>query len=427
MNSYDEYFIYNGSQLVCEGVPLAELARQYATPLYVYTERGFRTRYRELDRALEGVDHLICYSIKSNSNLSILRIMRESGSGMDVVSGGEIFRALKAGTKPEGIVYAGVGKSEEEIAYALETGILMFNCESFPEIGAIDAVARRNGKTADISVRVNPDVDANTHHYITTGKKENKFGIAIDALRRNLRMIGECRSVRLRGLHAHIGSQIVEIAPFIDAVDKLTGLAMELRAGGFADIGYINLGGGFGIRYRDEEFFPVTQWSEEIKRRIAPTGLKLIVEPGRYLSGNNGVLLVRILYKKTTDKKTFIITDGAMNDLIRPSLYGAYQEILNCTKQEGTELVDVVGPICESGDFFAKDRVMGVSEQNDFLAIMSAGAYGMSMASRYNSRRLPSEVLVTSDGRHRLIRKRESYDDMVQAELVGNLIDKSTS
>lgn len=424
MNSYDEYFKYNGSQLVCEGVPLAELARRYGTPLYVYTERGFRTKYREIDGALDGVDHLICYSIKSNSNIHILDIMREMGSGMDVVSGGEIYRALKAGIAPERIVYAGVGKSEDEIAYALDAGILMFNCESFPEIEAIDAVARGKGQTADIAVRVNPDVEANTHHYITTGKKENKFGIGIDALKRSSRTILERRGVRLRGVHAHIGSQILEVAPFVHAMDKLIGLALELKASGFTELDYVNLGGGFGIRYRDEEFFPVDEWAREIKKRIARTGLKLIVEPGRYLSGNNGVLLVKVLYRKTAEEKTFIVTDGAMNDLIRPSLYGAYQEILNCTRREGTELVDVVGPICESGDFFAKDRVMGVSEQNDFLAVMSAGAYGMAMASHYNSRRLPAEVLVAADGSHRLIRNRESYDDMVRAELAGNLIDK---
>jgi diaminopimelate decarboxylase len=418
MNSYGDYFRYNGSELRCEGVALKHAAVEFGTPLYVYTERGFRDRYLELDRALSGLDRLICYSVKSNSNMHILRLMASLGSGMDVVSGGEIYRALKAGVSPSKIVYAGVGKSAEEIEYALDSRILMFNCESFQEIGQISRIALEKNTVADIAVRVNPDVVANTHHYITTGKKENKFGISAGYLMERLGDLAALKGVRLRGLHSHIGSQITETGPFIAAVEILAGLTEKLRRAGFDGMEYVNLGGGFGIRYKDEESFPVDVWAAEIAKMVAPLKARLIIEPGRYLSGNNGVLLATVLYKKQSGGKTFLVTDAAMNDLIRPSLYGAYQEILNCERREGTETVDVVGPICESGDFFAKDRDLPASEQGDVLSVMSAGAYGMSMASRYNSRRLPAEVLITADGGCRLIRARDTFDDLIRNELV---------
>ncbi len=417
MNSYSDYFRYNGNELKCDGVALKKIAGDFGTPVYVYTERGFRERYLELEHALEGLNPLICFSVKSNSNVNILRIMAELGSGMDVVSGGEIYRALTAGVMPSKIVYAGVGKSSEEIAYALDKRILMFNCESFPEIGEISRISLEKKLTADIAVRVNPDVDANTHHYITTGKKENKFGISIDLLMENLDFIKGLGGVRLRGLHSHIGSQITEAEPFIAAMDKLLEVISRLRKQGFQDLDYLNLGGGLGIQYKDEVFFPVAEWADELKKRMGHLELKLIIEPGRYISGNNGVLLAKVLYKKRSGGKTFLITDAAMNDLIRPSLYGAYQEIQNCEKRNGCEVVDVVGPICESGDFFAKEREMTASQQGDCLAVMSAGAYGMSMASRYNTRRLPAEVLVTTDGRCLQIRARDTYEDMVRNEV----------
>ncbi|MGV7929432.1 MAG: diaminopimelate decarboxylase [Spirochaetota bacterium] len=417
MNSYDDYFSYNGNELMCEGLPLRGIGQQYGTPLYVYTERGFRERYREIDEALAGVPHLICYSIKSNSNINILRTMAEMGSGMDVVSGGEIRRALAAGVDPGRIVFAGVGKTDEEISEAIDGKILMFNCESFEEMGRIDGIARAKKAVADISIRVNPDVAANTHHYITTGKKENKFGIAIDQLVERGPFIKGLAGVRLIGIHCHIGSQIVDMQPFVAALDRLLSLIGELKKVGFSDLAHINLGGGLGIRYKDEDFFPIAEWADEVTKRVSASGLKLIIEPGRYISGNNGVLLVRLLYKKRSGQKVFLITDGGMNDLIRPSLYSAFQNVFNCVRRDTIEVADVVGPICESGDFFAKDREMTLSEQGDYLAVMSAGAYGMSMASRYNTRRLPAEVMVGADGTTRLIRRRESYDDIMAPEL----------
>ncbi|TAL32714.1 MAG: diaminopimelate decarboxylase [Spirochaetes bacterium] len=418
MNSFGEYFTYRGSELVCEGVALRTVAAEFGSPLYVYTERGFVERFQEIDRAFSGMEHLICYSIKSNPNINLLKIMTAHGSGMDVVSGGEIYRALAAGADPRKIVFAGVGKTDEEIGYALDTGILMFNCESMLEIGEINRIALGKNMIADIAIRINPDVDANTHQYITTGKKENKFGIAIEHLKENLDALKGFTGVRLRGIHAHIGSQIARVEPFIDALDRQIVLIGELRGLGFDSIENINLGGGFGIRYKDEESFPVERLAGEIGKRIAPLGLRLIVEPGRYLSGNNGVLIVKVLYKKKSGGKTFLITDGAMNDLIRPSLYNAYQHILNCVLREGTEKADVVGPVCESGDFFAKDREVSLTGQGDYLAVMSAGAYGMSMASRYNSRRLPAEALIMPDGRARLIRARDLYEDLIAQERV---------
>lgn len=416
MNSFDDYFKYNGENLTCEGAVLADIAEEYGTPLYCYTERGFRERYDEIDRELAGIEHLICYSIKSNSNINILKIMCGMGAGMDVVSGGEIYRARAAGVPPEKIVYAGVGKTGAEIAYALDTGVHMLNCESFPEIDAIHTIAAGKKKVADIAIRVNPDVDANTHHYITTGKKENKFGIGIETLLEHRDFFGSRSGVNLRGIHCHIGSQISEVRPFIDALDRVIALIGELKKSGFAGIDTVNLGGGFGIRYGDEDFFPMKEWAAEVTRRLRPLEMRLIIEPGRYLCGNNGVLLVKVLYKKRSGEKTFLITDGAMNDLIRPSLYGAFQNCFNCRQRNGVETVDVVGPVCESGDFFAKDRDISISEEGDYLAVMSAGAYGMSMASRYNSRPLPAEVLVRPDGSRRLIRTRESYDELIRNE-----------
>jgi diaminopimelate decarboxylase len=293
----------------------------------------------------------------------------------------------------------------------------MFNCESFEEMERIDDIARAKKTVADISIRVNPDVDANTHHYITTGRKEDKFGIAIDELLERRASIKGLAGVRLIGMHSHIGSQIVDMQPFVAALDRMLSLIDDLKGSGFADLAYINLGGGMGIRYRDEEFFPIVDWAEEVKKRVSAAGLKLILEPGRYISGNNGVLLVRLLYKKVSGRKVFLITDGGMNDLIRPSLYSAFQNVQNCVRRDTTEVVDVVGPICESGDFFAKDREITLSTQGDYLAVMSAGAYGMSMASRYNTRRLPAEVMVGLDGSARLIRRRETYDELLAHEL----------
>lgn len=417
MNRYDSYFSYDGNVLTCEGNDIRAIAEEFGTPLYIYTERGFIDRYAELDTALSGIDHLICYSVKTNFNLSLIRMMGELGSGVDVVSGGELYRALKAGIPAKRIVFAGVGKTAPEIADGIDADILMFNCESFQEIEEIDRISREKGKVTDIAVRVNPDVDADTHHYITTGKKENKFGISIEHLMGYLPVLRRLGGVRLRGLHAHIGSQITTVSPFIETVDKFVALTGELRGLGFEALEYMNLGGGLGIIYNDEEPFDTAAWSSGVTERIKPLGLKLIIEPGRYISGNNGILVVRTTYKKQGGTKTFIITDGGMNDLIRPSLYGAYQRVVNCLRRDGTETADIVGPVCESGDFFAKDREISTTVQGDYLAVLSAGAYCMAMASRYNARRLPAEVLVMRDGSRRLIRRRDTFEEMAQNEI----------
>ncbi len=418
MNSFDTYFSYQGDDLTCERVQVKKLADEFGTPLYVYSERGFRDRFAEIENALQGVPHLVCYSIKTNSNLSIIRLMRELGSGFDVVSGGELYRALRAGAEPSKIVFAGVGKTAEEIGFAIDSKILMFNCESIQEIESIDAISREKGVVTDIAIRINPDVDADTHHYITTGKKENKFGIPIDQIQQYLNVIKGHSGVRLRGIHTHIGSQITTVDPYRKTIAKIVDLITDLKKSGFADIAYFNLGGGYGIIYNDENPFDFTAWADEIRKRIVPMGLTLVIEPGRFIAGNNGIFIARVQYRKSGENKTFIITDGGMNDLIRPSLYGAFQNVLNCVRRAGSEKVDVVGPVCESGDFFAKDREITLTEKGDCVAVMSAGAYCMSMASRYNSRRLPAEIMVAPDGSYRVIRKRESWDDMIAHELV---------
>jgi len=418
MNTFDAFFNYRDNELYCDDVSLARLADEFNTPLYVYSEKGLKERYTEIDSALGDVPHVICYSVKSNSNLSVLELMKDMGAGMDVVSGGELFRAIKVGIDPEKIVYAGVGKTVEEIEYALASGIRMFNCESFQEIETIDGVAGQLDKNASIAIRVNPDVDANTHHYITTGKKENKFGITVPLLMDNLDILKKCKNVTLKGIHAHIGSQIVTVEPFENALDRLMSLIENLKGEGFSEITTVNLGGGFGIRYNDEELFDVNAWASIVKKRVTGSGLTLIIEPGRYIAGNSGALVTRIVYKKKSETKTFLITDAGMHHLIRPSLYGAFQHIRNCFLREGSEVVDVVGPICESGDFFAKDREISLSQQGDLLAVLSAGAYGMVMASRYNSHPMPAEVMVHGDGSYSLIRRRESYDDIIRHEVI---------
>lgn len=418
MSGFDDYFHYNGDELYCENRTLRSLAQEYGTPLYVYSERGFAESYSAIAGALEGVPHLVCFSIKSNSNLSIIRLMNGMGSGFDVVSGGELFRALKAGAEPDRIVFAGVGKTAEEISYAIDSKILMFNCESVQEIDEIDSISAAKKTITDIAIRVNPDVDADTHHYITTGKKENKFGIAIDRLGDYLSAIKSRKNIRLRGIHTHIGSQITSVDPYRKTLEKISLLIRDLRGAGFQSIDHFNLGGGFGIVYNDEKPFSFSEWAAEVKKHVVPMGLRLIIEPGRFLSGNNGIFVVKVLYRKEGENRIFLITDGGMNDLIRPSLYGAFQNVRNCVRRNGTEVVDVVGPVCESGDFFAKDREISKTQQGDYLAVFSAGAYCMAMASRYNSRRLPAEVMVGQDGSPRLIRRRESWDDLIQHELV---------
>ncbi|MCX8122995.1 MAG: diaminopimelate decarboxylase [Spirochaetes bacterium] len=417
MNTYKEYFTYRNGMLYCEEVPLSTIAQEYGTPVYVYSSQCFKDKFMQLDNALSGYRHLICYSVKSNSNINILRMMHALGCGMDVVSGGEIYRAIAAGVDPGKIVYAGVGKTQPEIELALTSGISMFNCESLPEIERINTIAKQMGKIANIAIRVNPDVEANTHHYITTGKKENKFGISIQNLQGIVDSLKNLKHVKLAGLHVHIGSQITDVAPFEQACKKAVEIMGKINAMGVGECTTLNLGGGFGIQYKDETPLDIDKWSQIIQKTISNKNVFLIIEPGRYISGNSGALITQVQYKKKADTKTFVIVDSGMHHLIRPTLYQAYQHIANLTLREGSEVVDVVGPICESGDFFAKDREISYTMQGDYLAILSAGAYGMSMASRYNSHPLPAEVLVEGNT-YRLIRKRETYEDLISLERV---------
>lgn len=417
MNSFKEYFTYHNGKLYCEKVSLEAIAEEYGTPVYVYSSRCFIEKFKQIDTAFSKHPHLVCYSVKSNSNINILRMMHSAGCGMDVVSGGEIYRAIAAGVDPEKIVYAGVGKTSPEIEMALSTGIRMFNCESLPEIQRINAIAQNMDKIARIAIRVNPDVEAHTHHYITTGKKENKFGVSTKVLQDIVNILENMAHVRLTGIHVHIGSQITDVEPFEKACSKALEVMDTLKSHGIGECTTLNLGGGFGIQYNDEMSLDITTWAKSIYNLIKDKNIFLIIEPGRYISGSSGALVTRVQYKKKADTKTFVIVDSGMHHLIRPTMYQAYHHIANVTLRDGNEIVDVVGPICESGDFFAKDREITYTQQGDFLAVLSAGAYGMAMASRYNSHPLPAEVLVEGD-RYRLIRSRETYEDIIARESV---------
>jgi diaminopimelate decarboxylase len=409
-----EQFQYKQGVLACEDVPLSEIAATYGTPVYVYSEQSIRERFEALDRAYSSVPHLICYAMKANDNLSIVRLLAGLGAGADIVSGGELFRARRAGVPADRIVFAGVGKTRAEIAQAVDEDVLLFNVESTDELDAIASVAKEKERVARIAVRVNPDVDPHTHPYISTGLKKNKFGVPADQVRAVYRRARDDQYLDPIGIQMHIGSQLVHVQPIADAVQRLADLVHELRGDGI-ELRYFDIGGGLGIRYRDEE----PEGPADLATRVLPTihdlGVTLLCEPGRFIVGASGVLLTRVLYRKENGAKRFVVVDAAMNDLIRPSLYDAYHEIRSVAPCHGAEVVDVVGPICESGDFFAHDRLLPCVQPGDVLAIMSAGAYGFAMASTYNARPRPAEVLV-SGTQHRLIRRRETYQDLLRAE-----------
>lgn len=408
-------FSYREGTLGCEGVPLTEIAREFGTPTYVYSASAIRERFGALDRAYASVPRLICYALKANDNLAIVRLLGELGAGIDVVSGGELYKARRAGVPAERIIFAGIGKTRDEIGLALDEDILLFNVESPDELTTIATVARAKDKIARVSVRVNPDVDPRTHPYISTGLQKNKFGVAAEQVLDLYRAAREHPSLDPVGIQMHIGSQLVHAQPIVDAAARLVELVGQLRVEGIA-LRYFDIGGGLGIRYRDEEPEGPMDLAARILPTVAELGLTLLCEPGRFIVGNSGALLTRVLYRKATPKKTFVIVDAAMNDLIRPSLYDAYHAIEPVRETGGaTETVDVVGPICESGDFFAHDRALPPVKAEDLLAIMSAGAYGFAMASNYNSRPRSAEVLVSGD-RARLVRRRETYDDLIRAE-----------
>jgi len=410
-----DYFNYKDNRLFAEDVDINTLAGKYGTPLYVYSKRTLVEHFRKIKDAFEGLDTLICYSIKANSNLAVLSAMREEGAGFDIVSGGELYRSLNAGADPAKIVYAGVGKTKEEIRYALKTGILMFNVESAEELKTINNVAKSMKKKADVALRINPDVDAHTHDYITTGKKENKFGIDIVLARTLFNSARKYMHINLIGVDMHIGSQITTVGPYLEAIKKVAAFIQELRADGAA-IEYFNIGGGMGIIYNEEKPTTADSFAGAVKPLIAGLRLKIILEPGRFIVGNAGILVTKVIYNKKGRNKNFLIVDAGMNDLIRPSLYGAYHKIIpvNVVKAK-VELYDIVGPICESSDFLGKDRHLPRLDEGDLLAVRSAGAYGFAMSSNYNSRPRAAEVMV-SGSKYSLVRERETWSDLILKE-----------
>jgi diaminopimelate decarboxylase len=420
------HFEYRSGELFAEGVPVRRIAREVGTPAYIYSLATLQRHYRVFDRAFARVPHLICFSVKANSNLAVLRAFAKEGGGFDIVSGGELFRALKAGADPKKIVFSGVGKKREEIEAALNAGILMFNVESEQELAVLNEAARRMEKKAPISLRVNPDVDPQTHPYISTGMKKSKFGVDI---KRSLEVYKKAfllPHLDVIGLDCHIGSQLTSVAPFVDALSRLREYLDRALAGSLlgegAQIRYLDLGGGLGIRYEDEEPPHPEEYAAALIKELAGVDMTLILEPGRVIVGNAGILVTEVLYVKETDEKKFVVVDGGMNDLIRPALYGSYQAIRPVMQREAETIVaDVVGPICESGDFFAKDREISRPQPGDLLAIMSAGAYGFAMASNYNSHPRPPEVLVDGDNFY-VVRARESFEDLVRGEVIPEIL-----
>lgn len=395
---------------------LSEIAQKVGTPCYVYSHRTLERHFNVFAQALDGIPHLICYSMKANSNRSILQIFLQRGGGLDIVSGGELYRAMQAGAAPQKIVFSGVGKTEAEIAMALQADILMFNVESEGELERIQHVASQQGIKARVALRVNPDIDPKTHPYIATGLKKSKFGIAINDALRLFEKAKTLSHIAVHGVDCHIGSQITELDPFVDALHKLKELIHDLRSQYQLPIRYLDLGGGLGIPYQDETPPHPDEYAARIREETEGLDCTLIFEPGRVLVGNAGLLLTEVQYLKRHEEKTFVIVDSGMNHLIRPALYQAWQAIQPVKKRAGQPwVVDVVGPICESGDFFALDRELSPVEPGDLLAVMSSGAYGYSMASQYNSYPRPAEVLVKGAA-FAVIRERESYSELSRGE-----------
>ena len=407
---------YRDQTLYLEEMPLADIARREGTPSYVYSRNGILERFQAYDRAFGDVPHKVCYAVKANSNLSILRLLAEAGAGFDIVSGGELFRALKAGADPKTIIFSGVGKTSQEIDYALDHQIKSFNCESEPELALIDSLAARRGIQARVALRVNPDVDAATHPYISTGLRQHKFGIDIADAEAVYERARALQNLSLEGVSCHIGSQITDIAPMLEVFDKMIALVERLRTHGLP-IRSLDLGGGLGVAYKPGDKAPsICEFVQAMCRRTAGHELEILIEPGRSIVAEAGVLLTRVLYRKSNGDREFVIVDAGMNDLIRPALYQSHHEIVPLRRSEaGSITADVVGPVCESGDFLARARVMPNVLPGDLLAVCTAGAYGFVASSNYNSRPRPPEILVEGDG-YRVIRKREQYDDLTRGE-----------
>lgn len=417
------HFEYKNGEMFCEEVRLSEIAERFGTPCYVYSRATLMRHFQAFDSPFAGVRHLTCFSVKACSNIALLRLFANLGGGFDVVSGGELFRVIKAGGDPAKTVYSGVGKTEDEIAYALSSGILMFNVESASELEVLSRVAGKMKKTARFALRVNPEVDPKTHPYIATGLREAKFGIDVERSLELYQRAVKMEGIEPVGVDCHIGSQLTQTAPFVEALARLVELIGALRRRGLP-ISWLDLGGGLGITYRDERPPLPKEYAEEIMAAVKSLEVSLILEPGRVIVGNAAVLLTRALYVKDTDEKRFVIVDAAMNDCIRPSLYGAFHElkpVLEPGPNAESAAVDVVGPICESGDFLAKNRPLSKIAAGELVAMMSAGAYCASMASNYNSRPRAPEVLVSGKDAH-LIRQRETWDDLITRERIPDFL-----
>jgi diaminopimelate decarboxylase len=410
-------FQYHGDELWCEELAIRAIAEKVGTPFYLYSHNTLKRHFRVFDDAFAGQSHIVCFAAKANSNIAVLRIFIREGGGVDIVSGGELYRALLAGADPGKIVYSGVGKRIDEIDYALTSGILLFNVESPAELETIQLRAKTLGKKASIALRINPDVDPQTHPHISTGLKENKFGIDIATAVEAYRAAARLPNLDITGVSCHIGSQVTKVSPFVDALGRLQVLVRRLREEGM-DIRYLDLGGGLGITYREETPPLPAEYAGALLAMARDLDCTLILEPGRVIVGNAGILVTKALYTKTTGVKNFVVVDAGMNDLIRPSLYDSYHRIQSIVRRDGGEIeADIVGPICESGDYLARKRKMPAFQSGDLIAVMSAGAYGFTMSSNYNSRPRVAEVLVEGDRFH-VIRERETYADLVRGERI---------
>jgi diaminopimelate decarboxylase len=408
------YFEYKSGLLHCEQVPLDRVAAEVGTPAYIYSEQTLKRHVRVFDEAFQAIPHLICYAVKANSNINILRRFAQWGTGFEVISGGELFRVLRGGGSPQKTIFDGPGKTLEEIRYALESDILFFNVESGAELETIAEIAQQTGKPARVSIRANPDVDPRTHPYISTGMQKHKFGVSLPEARELYRRARTVPNIEVVGVTCHIGSQIIQMGPFEEAIASIREFILELKRDGHA-LKYVDFGGGLGISYDAEEPPSPATYAKSIAWGTKDLGLTVILEPGRVIVGNAGILLTRVVLKKTQGEKKFVVVDAGMNDLIRPALYGSHHQIWPVREEVRKERVDVVGPVCESADFFAQDRDVAVLNDGDLLAIMSAGAYGFSLSSNYNSRPRAAEVLVNGDS-YEVIRRRETYDDLIRLE-----------
>jgi len=419
-------FKFRNGELFCENVKVSAVAKKVGTPFYLYSYNTIRDHFTKIQKAFAPLDPVICYAMKANGNLAIIKALVDLGAGVDIVSGGELKKALMAGADPKKMVFASVGKTEEEIALAIRTGILLFNVESEPELVEINRIARKMGRKVQAALRINPDVPSATHEYITTGSLKKKFGIDLRTSRSIFKSQKKYSHVRINGVHVHIGSQITEGAPFVGAIKKVIRFIDGLRAEGIR-IEYLDIGGGLGIIYKDENPQTAAQYAARVVPLLAKTGLKIIMEPGRFIVGNAGIFVTKVLYVKDNGLKKFVIVDGGMNDLIRPMLYDAYHEIVPVKKTSaGKVKVDVVGPICESGDFFAHDRMVAKVKPGDLLAVMSAGAYGYVMSSNYNVRGRVPEVMVKGD-RFAVTKKREEFKDLTRGETIPSFLNEGHS